>query len=53
MADKNLLEQMLERLVNDDKQKAEELFHMVKTSGFSPEAFESKVAMIASQNPHT
>jgi hypothetical protein len=27
MADKNLLEQMLERLVNDDKQKAEELFH--------------------------
>ena len=27
MADKNILEQMLENLVNDDKQKAEELFH--------------------------
>ena len=27
MADKNLLEQMLSHLVNDDKQKAEELFH--------------------------
>jgi hypothetical protein len=27
MADKNLLEQMLERLVNDDQAKAEELFH--------------------------
>jgi len=27
MADKNILEQMLSHLVNDDKQKAEELFH--------------------------
>ena len=27
MADKSLLEQMLERLVNDDQAKAEELFH--------------------------
>ena len=27
MADKNILEQMLGHLVNDDKQKAEELFH--------------------------
>ena len=27
MADKNLLSQMLEHLVNDDQAKAEELFH--------------------------
>ena len=27
MADKSLLEQMLERLVNEDQSKAEELFH--------------------------
>jgi len=27
MADKNILEQMLGHLVNEDKQKAEELFH--------------------------
>ena len=27
MAEKSLLEQMLERLVNDDQAKAEELFH--------------------------
>ena len=27
MADKNILEQMLEHLVNDEQQKAEELFH--------------------------
>ena len=27
MADKSLIEQMLERLVNDDQAKAEELFH--------------------------
>jgi hypothetical protein len=42
MADKNILEQMLGHLVNDDKQKAEELFHEYVVSK-SREIYESLI----------
>jgi hypothetical protein len=42
MADKNLIEQMLEHLVNEDQQKAEELFHEYVVSK-SREIYESLI----------
>ena len=42
MADKNLLAQMLENLVNDDQAKAEELFHEYVVSA-SREIYENLI----------